>query len=103
MEMSAKDSHGRALEFAGFFKIAPGVHSDRKLFHNAFTGSLVWWARKEYGFGIPCRYPKAIGKYGITAGMSVPNNPRIRGIAWYSCIIEDIFFKNVSFFYYYSY
>ena len=23
-------------------------------------GSLVWWARKEYGFGIPCWYAKAI-------------------------------------------
>ena len=42
--------------------------------------------RKEYGFGIPCRYAKAIGKYEITAGMSVPNNPGIRGIAWYAAI-----------------
>ena len=47
------------------------------------TDSLVRWERKEYGFGIPCRYPKPIGKYGITAGMSVPNNPRFGGIAWY--------------------
>ena len=44
---------------------------------------LPLWERNEYGFGIPCRYAKAIGKYGITAGMSVPNNPGIRGIAWY--------------------
>ena len=49
------------------------------------TVSLVGWERKEYGFGIPCRYPKAIGKYGFGAGMSVQKNPGIRGIAWYSC------------------
>ena len=48
--------------------------------------TLPLWERNEYGFGIPCRYAKAIGKYGITAGMSVPNNPGIRGIAWYGCI-----------------
>ena len=47
------------------------------------TGSLVGWERNEYGFGIPCRYPKAIGKYGFGPGMSVPNYPSIRGIAWY--------------------
>ena len=45
--------------------------------------TLLGWERKEYGFCIPCRYPKAIGKYGFGAGMSVPNNPGIRGIAWY--------------------
>ena len=44
---------------------------------------LRGWERKEYGFAIPCRYLKAIGKYGFTAGMSVPNYPSIRGIAWY--------------------
>ena len=49
--------------------------------NNILTGSLVWWVRRQYGFGIPCRYPKPIGKYGITVGMSVytPNNPGIRG------------------------
>ena len=46
---------------------------------------LRGWERKEYGFGIPCRYLKAIGKYGFTAGRSVPNYPSIRGIAWYAC------------------
>ena len=35
------------------------------------TGSLVGWERNEYGFGIPCRYPKAIGKYGFGPGLSV--------------------------------
>ena len=83
MEMTAKDSHGRALEFAGLSKLRPVYTQIESYFNNAFTGSLVWWARKEYGFCIPCRYPKAIGKYGFPAGMSVQNNPGIRGIAWY--------------------
>ena len=29
------------------------------------------WERNEYGFGIPCRYPEAIGKYGFGPGLSV--------------------------------
>ena len=45
--------------------------------------SLLPRGRRVRGFGIPCRYPKAIGKYGFGAGMSVPNNPRFGGIAWY--------------------
>ena len=55
------------------------------------AGSLVWWVRRQYGFGILCRYPKAIGKYGITAGMSVPNNPRFGGIACYGLPGTDLF------------
>ena len=48
--------------------------------------TLRGWERKEYGFGIPCQYAKANGKYGFPAGMSVPNYPSIRGIAWYGCV-----------------
>ena len=50
------------------------------------TGNPLGWERKEYGFGIPCRYPKAIGKYGFGQGMSVPYYPNIGGIAWYLLI-----------------
>ena len=55
---------------------------------------LPLWERNEYGFGILCRYAKAIGKYGFPAGMSVPNNPCIRGIAWYP-VPTAAYFRNL--------
>ena len=38
-------------------------------------------SRKEYGFGIPCRYAKATGKYVFGAGMREAYCPNIGGIA----------------------